>query len=107
MFQGAQAKMSDDGRPVLVHVGAGIGNVILATPLLVALHEMRFKIAVWLRGDYAQTAEVLKPWGVGRTILADTSVDLRLTRYSYVIPAIPPFYWPRYASRFKATLPLV
>jgi ADP-heptose:LPS heptosyltransferase len=99
--------MSDDGRPVLVHVGAGIGNVILATPLLVALHEMRFKIDVWLSGDYVQTAELLKPWSVVRTILADTSVDLRLTRYSYVIPAIPPFYWPRYASRFKATLPLV
>jgi ADP-heptose:LPS heptosyltransferase len=99
--------MSDDSREVLVHVGAGIGDVILATPLFVALHEMRFKVDVWLTGDYAQTADLLKPWSVVRTVLADPSVDLRSTRYSHVIPAIPPFYWPRYAAKFNATLPLV
>jgi ADP-heptose:LPS heptosyltransferase len=99
--------MSDDRREILVHIGAGIGNVILATPLFVALHEMRFSVDVWLSGDYAQTAELLRPWSMVRTILADPSVDLRSARYSHVIPAIPPFYWPRYASRFKATLPLV
>ena len=99
--------MIDDRREVLVHVGAGIGNIILATPLFVALHEMRYEVDVWLSGDYAQTADLLKPWSVVRTILADRSVDLRPTRYASVIPAIPPFYWPRYASRFKATMPLV
>jgi ADP-heptose:LPS heptosyltransferase len=99
--------MSDDRKEVLVHVGAGIGNVVLGTPLFVALHEMSFKVDVWLSGDYPQTADLLKPWSVVRTILTDTSVDLRSRHYSYVISAIPPFYWPRYASRFKTTLPLV
>jgi ADP-heptose:LPS heptosyltransferase len=107
-FKESKKKVNNDnGRPVLVHVGAGIGNVILATPLMVALNEMKFKVDVWLSGDYIQTAELLKSWSVVRAVLVDTSVDLRSTRYSHVIPAIPPFYWPRYASCFKATLPLV
>jgi ADP-heptose:LPS heptosyltransferase len=99
--------MSDDRGEVLVHVGAGIGNVVLATPLLVALHEMRYQVDVWLSGDYSQTAELLKSWSVVRTIVPDPLLNLRSTNYSHVIPAIPPFYWPRYAARFNAKLPLV
>jgi ADP-heptose:LPS heptosyltransferase len=99
--------MSDEGREVLVHVGAGIGNIVLATPLFIALHEMRFKVDVWLSGDYPQMADLLRPWSVVRAVLDSCSLDFRSARYSHVIPAIPPFYWPRYAARFNPKLPLV
>ena len=99
--------MTHDSREVLVHVGAGVGNIILATPLLAALHEMRYTIDVWLTGDYLQTADLLKSWSVVRAVSTDPSLNLRSRDYRHVIPAIPPFYWPRYAHRYSATLPLV
>jgi ADP-heptose:LPS heptosyltransferase len=94
-------------REVLVHIGAGIGNVILATPLLAALREMGFTVDVWLTGDYAQTADLLRSWSVVRSILTDSSLDFSSSRYKHFIPAIPPFYWPRYAAKIPAGLPLV
>jgi ADP-heptose:LPS heptosyltransferase len=99
--------MSHDSREVLVHLGAGIGNVILATPLLAALDEMRFTIDVWLTGDYVQTADLLKSWSIVRAVSTDPSLSPQSTNYRHVIPAIPPFYWTRYASRYTARLPLV
>jgi ADP-heptose:LPS heptosyltransferase len=92
---------------VLVHIGAGIGNVVLATPLLAALHEMRFTVDVWLSGDYMQTADLLRDWSAVRAVSTDESLDLRSRPYNYVIPAIPPFYWPRYTSKYSGTLPLL
>jgi ADP-heptose:LPS heptosyltransferase len=44
--------VTSDGGEVLAHIGAGIGNVVLATPLLVALHELRFTVDVWLSGAF-------------------------------------------------------
>jgi ADP-heptose:LPS heptosyltransferase len=99
--------MGDRSREVLVHIGAGIGNVVLATPLIIALHEMRFTVDVWLTGDYVQTADLLKSWSVVRAVSTNASLDLRSTNYNHVIPAIPPFYWPRYTPKYSATLPLV
>jgi ADP-heptose:LPS heptosyltransferase len=99
--------MSDSTREVLVHVGAGIGNVILATPLFVALHEMGYTIDVWLTCDYAQTASLLKPWSVIRTVMTDSFLDLRSRDYTHIVPAIPPFYWRRYAAQYSNTLRLV
>jgi ADP-heptose:LPS heptosyltransferase len=99
--------MSDRTRAVLVHVGAGIGNVILSTPLFLALHEMGYAVDVWLTGDYAQTADLLKSWSVIRSVLTDSSFDLRSRDYTHIIPAIPPFYWRRFAARYSKTLSLV
>ena len=48
-----------DSRPdsaVFVHLASGIGNIVLATPLLVALHEMELTIDVQVNGDYPETA---------------------------------------------------
>jgi ADP-heptose:LPS heptosyltransferase len=92
---------------VLVHIGAGIGNVVLATPLLVALRELHFTTDIWLTSDYAQTRDLLWGWGAVRAISTDASLDLRSKGYKHVIAAIPPFYWSRYASRFPRMLPLV
>lgn len=99
--------MSHRGSEVLVHVGAGIGNVVLATPLLVALHEMGFTIDVWLTGDYGQLADLLQSWSVIRSTTTDPFLDLRSRNYAHVIPAIPPFYWRRYTANYSARLPLV
>ena len=99
--------MTADVGEVLVHIGAGIGNVVLATPLLVALGELQFTVDVWLSGDYDQTADLLKGWSVIRAISTDPTLNLRSWTYRHVIPAIPPFYWPRYASKLSSKLPLV
>ena len=81
---------SCDPGEVLVQIGAGIGNVVLATPLLAALHEMRFKVDVWLCGDYAQTVDLLRAWSAVRTVSTDASLDPRSRPYTHLIPAIPP-----------------
>jgi ADP-heptose:LPS heptosyltransferase len=99
--------MTDDGQEVLVHIGAGIGNVILATPLLAALNELRFTIDVWLTADYAETSDLLQPWSVIRSVQTSTSLALRSTDYCHIIPAIPPFYWPRYASAYSGSFPVL
>ena len=41
---------------ILVHLGAGVGNVVMATPLLMALHELGLTIDVLLAADYAETS---------------------------------------------------
>ena len=75
----------------LVHLGAGIGNIVLATPLLLALQELGFTTDVLLAEDYSQTVELLRPWSVVRNVFT------RFTRpplvpYERIAPALPPFY---------------
>ncbi len=95
------AKGPRTGAPTaLVHLGAGVGNVVLATPLLLALHAMGFETDVWLSADYPQTADLLRPWSVVREVFTGPLAAPRLARYAHVIPAIPPFYWARFAPRF-------
>ena len=52
----------------LVHLASGIGNIVLATPLLVALAELGFTIDVDLDADYPQTADLLEPWSIIRRV---------------------------------------
>jgi ADP-heptose:LPS heptosyltransferase len=88
----------------LVHLGAGIGNVVLATPLLVALQEMDFTTDVLLAADYAETADLLRPWAAVRQIILQDGPPCPASEYSCVIPAIPPFYMARF-GRVVARLP--
>jgi hypothetical protein len=92
--------MSNCARAVLAHVGAGIGNVILSTPLFLALHELGYSVDVWLSGDYAQTTDLLESWSAIRSVLTDSSLDLHKD-YAHIIPAIPPFYWRRYSRALR------
>jgi hypothetical protein len=85
---------------VQVHLGAGIGNIVLATPLLVGLHELGFLTDVVLAADYVDAANLLCEWSVVREIFASTKPFPSAQNYSWVIPAIPPFYWGRYAANF-------
>jgi ADP-heptose:LPS heptosyltransferase len=99
--------MSQSSRTILVHLGAGVGNIVLATPLLVALHELGFTVDVLLAADYAETADLLRPWSVVRKILHGLANAQQLAGYAKVLPAIPPFYWPRFARRFTGIANLV
>jgi ADP-heptose:LPS heptosyltransferase len=82
--------------PVLVHLGSGIGNIVLATPLLVALHRLGATVDVCLSADYPETADLLREWVLVRTVVQCPD----LTRYEAVIPAVPPFYWRAFASMY-------
>jgi ADP-heptose:LPS heptosyltransferase len=86
---------------VLVHLAAGIGNIVLATPLLVALNEIGFSVDVRLDADYPATIELLENWSVVRSISADSRMPRRFCEYARVIPAIPPFYWSRFAHLYR------
>lgn len=88
---------------VLVHVGAGVGNVVLATPLLLALQELGFAVDVWLAADYPQTVDLLRPWNVVRQIVNNTETQPCFSSYAHIIPAIPPFYWRHFAPYFAGT----
>ncbi len=98
--------MNTNESAVLVHLASGIGNIVLATPLLVALNELGLTVDVWLSADYPQTADLLRPWNVVRQIFSGPSPPA-MQQYAHVIPATPPFYWPRFAARFASLKNLV
>lgn len=87
---------------VLVHLASGIGNIVLATPLLVALHRHGYPLDVLVDGDYAETADLLTGWSAIRRLFNGTAGERLAGAYDIVIPAIPPFYWPRYRVRYGA-----
>jgi ADP-heptose:LPS heptosyltransferase len=91
---------------VLVHLGAGIGNIVLATPLLVALREMDLETDLALAADYHQTRTLLEPWAFVRRIFHHTETP-PAEDYAHVLPALPPFYWPRFARQFRHQANLV
>jgi ADP-heptose:LPS heptosyltransferase len=92
--------MAAHAEAVLVHLAAGIGNVVLATPLLLALHRAGFVIDLLLDCDYPEAAELFRGWGVIRAVFQGARGVRPGPAYRHVIPAVPPFYWPRYAARY-------
>lgn len=82
---------------VLVHLASGIGNVVLATPLLMALNQMGFAVDVWLNADYRETADLLRDWTVVRAMVPAPAFGL----YDAVVPAVPPFYWHAFAPVYS------
>ncbi len=96
-----------DKPSLLVQLASGVGNIVLATPLLVALRQMGFVIDVWLCADYPQTADLFKDWSAIRAIYHASSVKLNHLEYDYLIPAVPPFYWQRFARFYKNVTNLV
>ena len=83
--------------PVLVHLASGIGNIVLATPLLVALNELGLTVDLCLSADYPATVELLRGWSILRNVFADAGA-LRSTAYDAILPAAPPFYWQRFRA---------
>ena len=94
-------------RRCLVHLASGVGNVVLATPLLVALDELGYAVHVCLDADYSQTAGLLQPWSVVREVhggglAAAVRAGGAASKWNTIVPAVPPFYWRRYAHAYKA-----
>jgi ADP-heptose:LPS heptosyltransferase len=87
-------------KQVLVHLAAGIGNIVLATPLLVALNDLGLLVDVRLDADYPATIELLENWSVINAVAA-VAFPRRLAEYDNVIAAVPPFYWRRFAHLYR------
>lgn len=85
---------------VLVHLASGIGNIVLATPLLVVLARNGFVVDLLLDADYPGVHELFDGWTAVRR--AYVSHALALAWYDYIAAAIPPFYWHRFRSRYAA-----
>lgn len=79
----------------LVHLGAGIGNIVFATPLLVALSEMEIEVDILLDADYPEAASLFDGWSAIRRVVRRTEGT-----YDCSIPALPPFYWPQRARKY-------
>ena len=79
------------GRAVLVHLAAGIGNLVLATPLLAALYRMGYEVDLLLHADYPQAAGLFADWAAVRRVHAVRFPPGE--RYARLVPAVPPFYW--------------
>jgi ADP-heptose:LPS heptosyltransferase len=85
---------------VLVHLGSGIGNIVLATPLVRVLARDGFVVDLLLDADYPGVGELFEGWSAVRRIYAGRSGLPLLTAYEHVAAAIPPFYWQRFRRRY-------
>ncbi len=91
----------ENKQTVLVHLASGIGNIVLATPLLVALNQMEFTVDVVIHADYPQTSDLLRGWSIIREVYDNRSKGTTHRGYDVIIPAIPPFYWSRFAHLYR------
>lgn len=87
---------------LLVHLGAGIGDIVLATPLLLVLEAHGCRCDLALDADYPETASLFEDWSAVRAIVPFDPARSRL--YDRVLPAVPPFYEYRHARAY-ARLP--
>lgn len=99
-------RQADVERTCLVHLASGVGNIVLATPLLIALNELGWQLDVCLDADYAETIELLRPWSIVREVHTGGVVAAaRRRRYTTIVPAVPPFYWARFKAGYSGGLP--
>ena len=90
---------------VLVHLASGIGNIVLATPLLIVLARHGYVVHILLDADYLGVGELMEGWSVVRTIYDDRHAKPADTDHARIVAAIPPFYWRRYARRYSRQRP--
>ncbi len=90
---------SINSRAILVHLASGIGNIVFATPLLIALNQMGFTIDLVLSADYKETATLFQNWSIIRKIYF--TLPNQMNNYAHIIPAIPPFYWHKFARYYR------
>jgi ADP-heptose:LPS heptosyltransferase len=95
-------KGENAGDSVLVHVASGVGNIVFASPLLLVLSRHRFIIDVLIDGDYRGTADLFRGWSALLNVYDGAGGEQPLNHYDICVPAIPPFYWNRYAARYRA-----
>lgn len=90
------------GDSILVHLASGVGNIVFASPLLVVLGRHGFSIDLLIDGDYPGTADLFRGWSALRHVYDGAAGEVPLHRCDICVPAIPPFYWNRYAARYRA-----
>jgi ADP-heptose:LPS heptosyltransferase len=85
---------------VLVHLASGIGNIVLATPLLKCLAEAGFIVDVFIEADYRGVGELFDSWSAVRTVHDERSKCPVADEYDEIVAAVPPFYWKRYLRTY-------
>lgn len=95
------------GGSVLVHLASGVGNIVLATPLLLALSRHGFTIDLLVDGDYPGIAALFEGWSALRHVHDGALGERPHPGHDLIVPAIPPFYWNRYRARYAASGRLV
>jgi ADP-heptose:LPS heptosyltransferase len=88
-------------------LASGIGNIVLATPLLLTLSRHGFEIDLLVDGDYGETAELFAGWSALRAVFNGRCGERPNRSYDILIPALPPFYWGRYAARYRSSANVV
>src|SRR5215469_3033475 len=96
-----QTAFREPEKTVLVHLAAGLGNIILATPMLLALSRSGFAVDLLVDGDYGETADLLRGWSALRAVYNGTAGERPPQSYELRIPALPPFYWSRFAADYS------
>jgi hypothetical protein len=87
------------GGPLLLHLAAGVGNLVFATPLLAALEAMDYEVDLLLHADYPQAADLFRDWSAVRRV--HTGSLPTGEAYHRLIPAVPPFCWSRLGRRYQ------
>lgn len=86
---------------LLVHLATGIGNIMHATPLLVALSRSFSHIELRLDCDYPGAGDLFRHWSALRAVYDTRAGETPGGEHDIVIPAVPPFAWPRYAGQYR------
>lgn len=60
-------------KTVLVHLASGVGNIVLATPLLVSLSRHGYTLDLLVDGDYQGTAGLFDGWSALRNLYDGTA----------------------------------
>ncbi|HEV3092485.1 MAG TPA: glycosyltransferase family 9 protein [Candidatus Cybelea sp.] len=84
---------------ILVHLATGLGNIVLATSLLVTLSRRFRTIDLRLDADYPGAGDLFRDWSALRAVY-DTGA-IANGAYEIIVPAIPPFAWPRFSARYR------
>jgi len=72
---------------VLILIGEGYGNTIMATPLISAIHQLGYSVSVLLRANWCDTFELLRGWdAIDRIFLS--RVDARNYNWDIVVGTV-------------------
>lgn len=89
-------------KTALLHLAAGVGNIVLAAPLVLALHRHGFIVDLLIDADYPDVADLFAGWNAVRAVYNGSARQRPGGRYDIRIPAIPPFYWSRFGPDYRA-----
>lgn len=86
---------------ILVNLASGIGNIVLATPLVLSLARHGFIVDLLVDADYHGVEALFDGWDAVRHVYVGPGDSSAIALYEHVAAAIPPFYWRRFRSRYE------